>query len=134
MCFRLYNIYIYIYIQFMLHTSESYIIYHVGCTCYIIECHGVCFLVVVIHCSATPVYSSILEHTREYSSIMTRAYSSVLEHTRVYARVLGVQSPIASAMKVSTVWVHGPLKVIESETANPEPEESASFEICSRNP
>ena len=76
--------------QYMLHTSESYIIYHVGCMFYSSEYHGPCFLIAAIHCSATPPYSSILEHTR--------AYSSVLECTRAYVRVLGVQSPIASAM------------------------------------
>ena len=77
--------------QYMLHTSEPYIVCHVGGMFYSSEYHGLCFLIAAIHGSATPAYSSLLEHTR--------AYSSILESARAYARVLGVQSPIASAME-----------------------------------
>ena len=46
----------------------------------------------------TRAYSNVLECTQAYSSVLLERTRTILGHTRAYARVLGRQSPIASAM------------------------------------
>ena len=68
--------------EYCISTSE----YVRVCTSTIVTSFVDCYM----HCSATPAYSSILEHTRAYSNIRehTRTHPSMLERTRAYSNAL----------------------------------------------